>query len=328
MPEQVGGDGDVALLGEAVGDVGDVVGQPPDLLDDDDAPAHVSRRVGAVGGQLVLGQLDHRSHPPVLPAKSEARRVDGSAGAMKRRSARFGDTPARPAWAPDTGTVRVMVTGGTGFVGSHVVVGLLASGHEVRLLVRRPELVADDLRTARQVPGHRTWHLGRRPRGGRRARRGSRQAGPRRCDAVVHAAAVFTTDPRRAAEVTATNVAATEAVLGLGAAAGCDPVIHISSTVALTRHGPSGPDLPLGDIDMPYSAVEDRVRASRPPVAGDRGAGRHGLPRGRLRAARPPLRRPGRPPCRTSSGAACRCGRPAATRASTCATWRRRSSRC
>ena len=73
------------------------------------------------------------------------------------------------------------------------------------------------------------------------------------CDAVVHLAAVFTTDPRRAAEVTATNVAATETVLGLGVAGGCDPVIHISSTVALTRHGPSGPDLPLGDIDMPYS---------------------------------------------------------------------------
>jgi dihydroflavonol-4-reductase len=32
--------------------------------------------------------------------------------------------------------VRVLVTGGTGFVGSHTVAALTAVGHEVRLLVR------------------------------------------------------------------------------------------------------------------------------------------------------------------------------------------------
>ena len=157
-----------------------------------------------------------------------------------------------------------MVTGGTGFVGSHVVVGLLASGHEVRLLVRRPELVADTF--APHVRSEAISHgisADDLVVGDVRDEAVVRQALDG-CDAVVHAAAVFTTDPRRAAEVTATNVAATEAVLGLGAGAGCDPVIHISSTVALTRRGPSGPDLPLGDIEMPYSLSKiESERAAR-----------------------------------------------------------------
>lgn len=38
--------------------------------------------------------------------------------------------------------MRIMVTGGTGYVGSHIVVALLEHGHHVRLLVRRPEQVA------------------------------------------------------------------------------------------------------------------------------------------------------------------------------------------
>lgn len=142
-----------------------------------------------------------------------------------------------------------MVTGGTGFVGSHVVVGLLAAGHEVRLLARRPERVqaalaphglADVVPPADVVVGDvRDETVIRQALDG--------------CDAAVHAAAVFSVDPRRAAEVTATNLASTEAVLGRAVAAGCDPVVHISSTVALTRRGPSGPDLPLGDLEMPYS---------------------------------------------------------------------------
>ena len=34
--------------------------------------------------------------------------------------------------------MKVMVTGGTGFVGSHAVGALIAAGHEVHLLVRNP----------------------------------------------------------------------------------------------------------------------------------------------------------------------------------------------
>ena len=73
------------------------------------------------------------------------------------------------------------------------------------------------------------------------------------CDAVVHAAAIFSLDPRKAQEMLNTNAQATKVVLGAALDRGCDPVVHISSSVALMRHGGSGPDLPLGDIDHAYS---------------------------------------------------------------------------
>jgi dihydroflavonol-4-reductase len=73
------------------------------------------------------------------------------------------------------------------------------------------------------------------------------------CDAVVHAAAVFSLDSRRAEEMRRTNVRATELVLGQAVARGLDPVVHVSTTVALTRYAGSGPDLPLGDIELPYA---------------------------------------------------------------------------
>jgi uncharacterized protein YbjT (DUF2867 family) len=40
--------------------------------------------------------------------------------------------------------VRVLVTGGTGFVGAHSVQALVAAGHEVRLLVRSPARIAEN----------------------------------------------------------------------------------------------------------------------------------------------------------------------------------------
>lgn len=36
-------------------------------------------------------------------------------------------------------------------------------------------------------------------------------------------------------------------------AAGLDPIVHVSSTVVLVRYAGSGPDLPLGDIELPYA---------------------------------------------------------------------------
>jgi dihydroflavonol-4-reductase len=101
--------------------------------------------------------------------------------------------------------MKVLITGDTGFVGSHAVAAIAGSGHELRLLVRRPEQVAASL------------------------------------------------DPRRAEEMRRTNVRAAELVLGQAVAPGLDPVVHVSTTVALTRYAGSGPDLPLGDIELPYA---------------------------------------------------------------------------
>jgi dihydroflavonol-4-reductase len=141
--------------------------------------------------------------------------------------------------------VKVLVTGGTGFVGSHTVAALVRAGHDVRLLARRPQQVSASLEplgvdVADVVPGDVLDEPSV-----SRALDG--------CDAVVHAAAVYTVNPRRAEEIRRTNVRSTELVLGRSVELGIDPVVYVSSTVALLRYGGTGPDLPLGDIDLPYS---------------------------------------------------------------------------
>jgi nucleoside-diphosphate-sugar epimerase len=83
--------------------------------------------------------------------------------------------------------------------------------------------------------------------------------------AVVHAAAVFSLDARRAAEITRTNLRATELVVGGAVERVLDPIVHISSTVALTCRDGGGPDLPLGDVNRPYAKSkresEEQIRA-------------------------------------------------------------------
>ena len=138
------------------------------------------------------------------------------------------------------------MTGGTGLVGSHAVLALQAAGHDVRVLVRRPDQVALTF-----AP-----HPGDAPRDvvvGDVLDPAAVDAALAGCDAVVHAAAVFSLDARRSREMLDTNARAAELVLGRAVEMGCDPVVHVSSTVALTRFGGSGSDLPLGDITQPYS---------------------------------------------------------------------------
>jgi dihydroflavonol-4-reductase len=141
--------------------------------------------------------------------------------------------------------MKVLVTGGTGLVGSHAVAAMVQGGHEVRLLVRRP----------RQVP------VSLDPLGvavtdivvGDVLDEGLVSRAIEGCEAVVHAAAVLSMHPRRAEEIRRTNVRAAELVLGRAVDRGLDPVVHVSTCVALTRYGGSGPDLPLGDIELPYA---------------------------------------------------------------------------
>ncbi|MGX9672817.1 NAD-dependent epimerase/dehydratase family protein [Mycobacterium sp. HM-7] len=141
--------------------------------------------------------------------------------------------------------MKVLVTGGTGYVGAHIVAALIRDGHDVRMLVRRAEQVpksldplgvsVDDLVIGDVLD----------PEVVAAALDG--------VDAVVHAAAVFSLDARRAAEITRTNLRATELVVGGAVERDLDPIVHISSTVALTCRDGGGPDLPLGDVELPYA---------------------------------------------------------------------------
>ena len=143
--------------------------------------------------------------------------------------------------------MRVLVTGGTGYVGSHIVLALLRDGHDVRLLVRRPEQVAETF------DPHGVTFAADDVVAGDVLDADSVSRALEGCDAVVHAAAIFSLDPRKAKAMLDTNAQATRVVLTAALERGCDPAVHISSSVALMRHGGSGPDLPLGDIEHAYS---------------------------------------------------------------------------
>jgi dihydroflavonol-4-reductase len=140
----------------------------------------------------------------------------------------------------------VLVTGGTGYVGSHAIAALAGAGHRVRVLARSPGKVPAALGPL-GVDGVQTA-IGdvTEPAAVERALQG--------CDAVVHAASVFSLDARKAEEMNAVNVHGTEVVLGTAYRLGLDPIVHVSSEVALLP--PAG-----GDVLTPDSPV------TRPPGA-------------------------------------------------------------
>ncbi len=153
--------------------------------------------------------------------------------------------------------MKTLVTGGTGFVGSHIVAALMRQGHDVRLLARRPEQVPVTFAPHGVDPTDVVVGDVRDPAAVGRALEG--------CDAVVHAAAIFSFDTRDHARMAETNHAAAEAVLVRAVEKGCDPVVHVSSTVTLARRDGSGPDLPIGDVELPYtrSKIESELLARR-----------------------------------------------------------------
>src|SRR5262245_25904798 len=162
----------------------------------------------------------------------------------------------------------VLVTGGTGFVGSHAVAALVAAGHRVRVLARSPERVpvalaplgVDGVETA---VGDVTD-----PAAVERAVEG--------CGAVLHAASVFCLDARRSEEMRAVNVRGTEIVLGSAHRLGLDPIVFVSSELALlppVEDAVLTPDSPVGQSGWPYSRskadselVARRYQAQGAPV--------------------------------------------------------------
>jgi len=142
----------------------------------------------------------------------------------------------------------VLVTGGTGYVGSHAVAALTKTGHRVRILARSPGSVTAALAPL-GVPAPETSV-------GDVTDPGAVERALDGCDAVLHAASVFSMDPRRADEMRAVNVRGTDTVLGLAHRLGLDPIVHVSSELALlppTKDHVLTPYSPVTQPPWPYS---------------------------------------------------------------------------
>lgn len=141
----------------------------------------------------------------------------------------------------------VLVTGGTGYVGSHAIAALREAGHDVRVLARSPERVPATLAPlgigdVETVGGDVTD-----PVAVERALDGA--------DAVLHAASVFSLDPRKADEMGSVNVRGTEIVLGTARRLGLDPIVYVSSELALLPPAEGEvltPDSPVKQTSWPY----------------------------------------------------------------------------
>lgn len=135
--------------------------------------------------------------------------------------------------------MKVLITGASGFVGSHTAAALVGAGHEVRAFVRSAENLATTLRPLGSPPVE--VAVGDVLDGAAVAESVDG------CDAVVNAANVYTLSTRRKGEMDRVNVAGTEAVLAAAAAAGCDPIVHVSTYLTLLSGGdPIPADPPVG----------------------------------------------------------------------------------
>jgi dihydroflavonol-4-reductase len=155
--------------------------------------------------------------------------------------------------------MRVLVTGGTGFVGCHTTKALIDAGHDVKLLVRARERIRPALEPL--GIGDVDYSVGD------VTDRADVETALSGCDAVVHAASVYALSSSRAAEMERVNSAGTEVVLGLAHEAGLDPIVHVSSYAALLpppRGGVITADSPVGRPAGPYGRSKaDSERIAR-----------------------------------------------------------------
>jgi nucleoside-diphosphate-sugar epimerase len=147
--------------------------------------------------------------------------------------------------------MHVLVTGGTGFVGSHTVSALHAAGHRLTFLARSPQRAERMLAARGLDPDEFAIVAGDivDPAAVRQAMTG--------CDAVVHAAAVVGIDGAKAIQARETNERGARNVLGAAARLGLDPIVYVSSMSALFH--PGGPILltahtPVAPATRPYAA--------------------------------------------------------------------------
>jgi dihydroflavonol-4-reductase len=155
----------------------------------------------------------------------------------------------------------VLLTGGAGFLGRHLLRELLASGAQVRALSRRPE--TDAALAA----------LGAEPMRGDVTDAGSVLDAMAGIDAVFHAAADTNTWSRRNAAQWATNVGGIENLLAAARTRGVGAFVHTSSVSAYSHL--------VHDMlreDVPQRGGESWINYERSKFAAERAVRNSGLP--------------------------------------------------
>ena len=156
--------------------------------------------------------------------------------------------------------MRVLVTGGTGYLGSHIVGALRREGHDVRVLARSPERVAPALTPLGIDPADVEVAVGD------VLDRASMDAAVDGADAMINAANVYSMDVRDAERMRHVNRTGTEVALTAAVEGGLSPVVHISSYVALLPSTvPLTSASPTGDPEGAYlvsKADSERSRSS------------------------------------------------------------------
>lgn len=146
--------------------------------------------------------------------------------------------------------MRVLVTGASGFIGSHVVVALKAAGHEPVGYVR------DEIKLNRAMAMHGitdlAWSVG-----------DINDAAAiteaiNSCDAMVHTVGIASVRNVDEDQMRRVNTDGTRTVLSAAVDAGLDPIIHVSSVAALfPAPGPEmTSDDPLGTSDSAYGRTK------------------------------------------------------------------------
>jgi nucleoside-diphosphate-sugar epimerase len=153
----------------------------------------------------------------------------------------------------------VLVTGGTGYVGSHATAALARAGHRIRVLARSPASIPAALEPLGMDGVDTAIGDVTDPAAVEHALQG--------CDAVLHTASVFSMDPRKADAINAVNVRGTDIVLGTAHRLGLDPIVYVSSEVALLPPADGEvltPDSPVKRPPGPYCRSKaDAERVAR-----------------------------------------------------------------
>jgi len=163
--------------------------------------------------------------------------------------------------------MRVMLTGATGFIGGHTLAALVAGGHEVRALVRDPDKL-DRMLVMHGIDGSSGVGEGSiEVVVGDMIDADAVTTALKGCDACVHTAAFTSLDPEQMHHALEVNAPGAINVLDAAAAAGCDPIIHVSTMSVIfppTGDVLSGND-PVQGGGNPYNAskavAEEHARA-------------------------------------------------------------------